>query len=434
MPLTKKSPTIGPFKLGMNNRLADTALNTKDGDFLRSAVNVDIDAGGLVQRRPGTTRTIAGTDCHSIWSDPSNTLVYYVDGTTLFRIVNGAAITVRTGLTPSRHMSFDSVNGIVYYSNGIETGKIIGSTNSSWGLALPPRQFGLSVVPGAGTMAAGTYRIYSVFVTADGQESGSSDVQSITLVSAVGTLGTGGTRNDETGENAISVTGLPTVLPADVVGVTLYMTTPGSEIFMRATGVLTTGSYLIATQPDPDLTGKTQGFSPMPAGNIVRYYNSRMITALDNILFYSEAYSLSLHNPADDFIEFQAPISLVMPVQNGVYVCADQTYWLKGELADTELVPSLPYGGVPGTDVLSINKNAVYWMSVRGLCTGDDNGSIKALSEDNVAMDQPLVGASLMRELNGVRQVISSNFGIETSNVAAKTYLTAEVIRKGTSL
>lgn len=424
---------VGPFKLGMNNRRPETDLQTREGDFLRSAVNVDIDEAGRVSRRLGTTRKITGTDCHSLWSDITRTLTYYVDGTSMYRILNGAAVLVRTGLTPGRRVSYDYGNNATYWSNGIDSGRIVGSTNGAWTLPIP----GSFIATGAllaGSLVAGTYRFYVVFVAADGQESAGSDVQSATLAASATTLGTAGTRNDDKNGGAIALTNLPTALPTGAAGVTLYMTGPGSEIFRRAGGVGLTGSFTVSTQPAPDLTGRTLGMAPMPVGSIARIYNARTLTASDSTLFYSLPYAAGLYDPEKNFIGFPAPISLVMPVLNGVYVCADVTYFFKGELADADMNAILPFGGVPGTDVQAIDESTVYWMSARGLVLGDEDGNVKTMQEPNVAIDPPLVGASLMRLQDGVSQLISSGFGVETSGIAAKTYMDAEVIRRAVTL
>lgn len=436
--LLSKPYALGPFKLGMNNRLPETDLKMKDGSgaFVRSAVNVDIDGVGQFSRRNGSTLAIAGVDCHSLWSDISDTLAFYVDGTTLYQIVNGIPVAIATGLTPHANMSFDFANGNVYWANGVQTGRVNALVNHSWGLPLPVTQFSVAPVANAGTLQSGTYRFYYVYTTTDGQESGSSDVQTVTLSSSASSpLPTGPNRNADTGTSAIQFTGLPTVAPvSDVVGVTIYWTPPGSEIFYRMAAVGFAGSYLLAAAAALDMQGRTLGLAPMPAGSIVRFYNSRLISVSGNVLFYSKAYALGLHNPADHFIQFPSPITLCMPVQNGVYVTADQTYWLKGELAETELIPALPYGGVAGSDVVALEENAVYWMSSRGMMKGDDDGNIKALTEANNAMSPAAFGASIHREQGGVRQLLTSTFGVQATEVAAATYMTAEVVRKETIL
>ena len=61
-----KTQQLGPF-LGINNRLPDFALHVdKTGDYLRSAVNVDIDNKGNLHRRKVDTLLEAMADAHSL--------------------------------------------------------------------------------------------------------------------------------------------------------------------------------------------------------------------------------------------------------------------------------------------------------------------------------------------------------------------------------
>ena len=56
-----KSTPLGPF-LGVNNRLPDFALHVdKQGDFLRSAMNLDVDNAGRLRVRRGVTLVQAMT-------------------------------------------------------------------------------------------------------------------------------------------------------------------------------------------------------------------------------------------------------------------------------------------------------------------------------------------------------------------------------------
>jgi hypothetical protein len=131
-----KPVVLGPFR-GMNNRLPEQAMRSADGDWVRSAVNVDFIAGRL-KRRPGYAIAQTGTDVHSLWGDGGET-GYYVDGTTLYRIQNGPSDTVtRTAiatLTAGAKVSFDRADdGTVYYGNGIQQGRDDGATHTAnWG-------------------------------------------------------------------------------------------------------------------------------------------------------------------------------------------------------------------------------------------------------------------------------------------------------------
>ena len=63
-----KTLALGPF-LGINNRLPDFALRIRtrqlSGDFLRSAINVDVDNSGNLRSRRATERTTVVAGAHS---------------------------------------------------------------------------------------------------------------------------------------------------------------------------------------------------------------------------------------------------------------------------------------------------------------------------------------------------------------------------------
>ena len=62
----KTLPLGSPF-LGQNNRAPDFALHVpKVGDFVRSALNVDIDNKGSITRRNATALVQTLTDAHSL--------------------------------------------------------------------------------------------------------------------------------------------------------------------------------------------------------------------------------------------------------------------------------------------------------------------------------------------------------------------------------
>ena len=94
----------------------------------------------------------------------------------------------------------------------------------------------------------------------------------------------------------------------------------------------------------------------------------------------------------------------------------------------------LPYKAVIGTSGQVPNSNNVFWMSERGMVVGTQNGEVSNMQENKVAVEPALVGASLFREQDGMKQMVASLFGPQQTVMAARSYMDAEVIRKETSL
>jgi len=113
------SLTWKAFK-GLNNRQRPEEMKPAE---LSVARNVDIDDAGRLTRRDGfdDIATLAG-NYHSIWSD--ETICLAVKAGTLFRInTNWTETALRVNVGDS-NMSYVSVNGIVYYTNGTVIGYI----------------------------------------------------------------------------------------------------------------------------------------------------------------------------------------------------------------------------------------------------------------------------------------------------------------------
>jgi len=174
-------------------------------------------------------------------------------------------------------------------------------------------------------------------------------------------------------------------------------------------------------------------FRPMPAGSIIRTYKARLLAARGPRLYYSEPYAFNVYRPARGYIPFLADVTLVVPMSTGIFVAADRTYWLPGDIAATSLKTVLAYGGIPGTDARA-SDNTAMWLSPRGLIRGQDDGSATNLQEKHVAIDGGQRGASLYRESDGTKKAITAVSGREESRMAAHTYMSAEIIRKASPL
>lgn len=416
---SSRLPSIGPFNLGVNNRRPEFDLRTKEGTFLRAGVNVDISSTGSVKRRRGYEQIVSGVDCHSLFAGAA--AAYFVDGTDLKKVVNldtsPATTTLKTDMSAGRHVSYAEVGDSVYFSNGVTIGRIDAAGAHSLGcpsLVSEP----VAAYAAGGSLPPGTYRLCFAFTNAAGEQSGTTFPITVTLVNT----------------GAIAVSGMPESFPPGVVGLLIYATPLNSDALLHV---------MTVNVPTPTITlpilsygGRCQTLmlTSMPAGDIVRELNGRLFTAVGNALFYSEPYAYALTNPERNYVVFDAPITVVEAVDNGLYVVADQAYWIAGDIADAELSPVLPYGAVPGSSGQVPNENKCWWMSTRGVVIGDQSGQVRNLQDDSVVIDKAGAGAGLFRETDGIKQVLTSLFSSSPSGAAARSYMDAEIVRKGTTL
>ena len=407
------------FAAGMNNRRPDFKMKGEAGWFLRSIVNADVTTEGTLHRRPGYARVVDGSACRSLWSDGTNT--FYADGANLIRLTGDnpfTATTLYTALFGDNPVSFTSVGLDVYWSDGAVLRRIDATGDHPNGVA-PLLQDPTVTAASGGSMSSGRYIVACTLRNADGEESASSFPVQVDV--------TGG---------AISVANLPAAWPTGVSALAVYMSsTNGSELMRAALLTAPATSLSFVTMPALFEPCPTLLLAPMPAGSIVRYLNGRLLVASGNTLFYSEPYALALRNPASGYVVFPKPITVLEPVDNGFFVCAEQTYWVGGDVATAELIPVLPYGGVAGTGGQApVSENAAFWMSPRGMVRGNMDGSVNNLQETNVAVDAAQAGAVLFREHDGMKQALASLFGERPTLMAARSWMEAETVRKGVVL
>lgn len=120
---------IGPFPLGMDNRVPDFALALPDdaGHLLRDALNVDVTARGSLKTREGQTLALAGADCHSAWQPIGGAYGLFCDSGTVYRIdVDAAGAISRTevasGFGITTPVVYAQVNEAVYFTDGLRVG------------------------------------------------------------------------------------------------------------------------------------------------------------------------------------------------------------------------------------------------------------------------------------------------------------------------
>lgn len=409
-----KPVSLGPFA-GMNNRLPESKLATADAAFVRNAVNVDLNAAGTFSRRAGTTQQLAGVECHSLWSSAG--VAFYVDGSKLYRISGPAEALEKTEIatvTPGLRMSYADTGLDVRASNGVQALRISRSgAVSDW--AVPtPRYLPLLSAAGGGSLAAGVCRAVVSYTNALGEEGATGYPVTVYV--------------PENG--VITVSGI-----AHVAGLTtnLYLTPANGDVFYLA-GQPTGTSFVIPVAPDNSVRPVGLLLAPLSAGQIVRLSLGRLLSALGNILHFSEVRQLGLANPAKNYIQFPEAITMLEPCKAGVYVSAGKTYWIPGDVASGELIEVLPYGATPGASGETPDGESVWWMSERGLVIGDRSGAVKNVQERNVAVDSAVVGAAMFREQDGMKQVVASLFSPESTGLSARSYMDAEIVRKETEL
>lgn len=373
---------IGPF-LGMNTLADDYALPAgEEGRMVRLARNVIFTDGKRIKRRAGTTEAVALTAPHSLACG------YYVISSALYKVTAFApfASSLVASLSSNSRMAMVKINSLVYASNGTDFLRVDGTTARKWA---PPKPAASSTALAGGSLAAGDYRVAIAYEDADGYEGPTSDPVVVTA----------------TASSSITVTFPAT--PAGVAQINLYATVQDGTVLMYQ-GQVPSGtasmSYTLAALGRQALTINK---AVLPAGTILAEHSGRLLSASGSTLYLSEPYSYGIYNPQAGFIRFPADITIVQPVKSGVYVVADQTYFLAGaDIAGADMTPILPYGATAGTAFVMPADKLVGWYGAKGLVIGDASGQVKAVQENDIAAETASVGSAAIIEANGTRSIL----------------------------
>ena len=397
---------FGPWPKGMNNRQPDYAL--PEGT-LRNLVNVDVDNSGRLHRRAGMTKVHGGVACRGGFSCPLGT--YFIEGVDLCQLNDDNTSTVLFSGVHGPTPTYAFFNDVVYFSDGLITKTITTTGVHEWGIPVPATPFAYVT---SGAMPAGTYLVAVTSIDSAGRESGASDLAVVTI--------------PELTTGALVVSGLPSTM-----GVRVYVSTPnGTTPFLVAElAAGTTSATITNAEMGVGAPLVTQQITPPPAGQIIREHAGRIYIASDRVLWVTEPYAPDWVSLVGGFIMQTDTITVVEPVESGVWVVSDQTYFFRGDGPENfDVRPKLPYGAVSGTSSKIPYTSDVLWYSSRGLVLGTGDGQVKNLQEQDVAPHDGTSGAILVREQDGLRQAVVSVQNAAVSQLAATSFLEMEVVRK----
>lgn len=378
---------------GINNVLPPERLGESG---LIEALNVDIGRTGELRRRGGYVRESA--DCHkNLWQGQGFKLATI--GGALVAIDAAGRRTVSSALgSASRVWYCNLPDGRTTFSNGHINGATDGRASTGWG-APTPTSAGTPMAVSGG-LHEGTYRYLVTHVRlADGLEGAPLDGGEVEIGDAGGLL----------------VTDLPVL---SGYGANVYLSSHGGgECFLAGPAAGPAFSYLGANE-SLVLPCRTLHEAPMPAGRLLAFWHGRALVARGSTLYASQPHRWESHLPARDFKQFPAPITLVQPVEQGIFVGTEQALYFLGGSQFDALVQSLVLVGrvvlgsgclVPGEQLKrgdSIGSGAAMVCIAAGkLVAGFGDGGTFALEQ--YATDAKEV-ASTFRHAEGVPQYLAS--------------------------
>lgn len=299
----KEHPVLSFKKFtGINNVLPSHRLvqDPKTGATpLADATNANVGLDGEVSRRAGYSELLA--TCHKNLHQARSFLLATVAGGDLTAMdsAGAARVTLYPSLGVDRVWYCNLPDGRTTFSNGLINGITDGMTATKWGVPLPADLGALT--PSAGALDPGDYQYQLTHVRlSDGLEGGPIYSNPIAIP-----------------DGGILLTGLP-VLAGHKTNV--YITgANGDHAFLAGSTTGSTFAY-VGTNDALVLPCRTDFMGPAPVGTVTAFYGSRVLVAVGPVLYASRPNAWELFDIRRDFKQFTSDITLIQPVDDGIYV------------------------------------------------------------------------------------------------------------------
>lgn len=371
---------------GINNTVPSQRLvhdpESKTAE-LASAVNVDVGLTGEVRRRAGFSELLA--TCHKNLHQANGFILATVDGGDLIAMDEAGSnrITLYPSLGVSRVWYCNLPDGRTTFSNGLICGITNGATATTWGV---PRPAGVGAVTDvAGDLFAGEYRYGLTHVRlADGLEGAP-------VYSAPFQLTGGG----------IVLTGLPELAGHKL---NVYLIGQNSDHAYLAGSTTNAAFSFIGKNESLTIPCRTDNLDVAPAGTVAAFAGGRMLVASGSTLFASRPHMVESFDYLRDFKQFTSPITLIQPVDDGIYVGTEtELVFMSGVEFDkmtyrqvlagpvvlgsgVQTPGDMIRGGQPGTAMLCIADGVI--------CAGFNGGNLVRMTEGRYQTETTEVAAT----------------------------------------
>lgn len=435
MPKHPATVSIDSFK-GINNVLSPESTPL---DYLKKALNVNIDKQGKISKRKGYTLESSGLFT-TLWSNPLGTICFVVKDNSLYEVNSDFSLTLLKTQVPDK-IYFEEVDDTIYFTsksfNGIIETRLGEASNlRTWGLAVTNSPT-LSIEQShnkdiAGSLSKGTYQVSYTYVDESGLESGSSPASFIHL---------------DIDNSSIRV---EFVISSDsrVVSQRIYCSSlNGNMLYFLDEVSSTTSNYVIESTHGISNPLRTFNLSPAPFGDNISYYKGRIYISVGDVLYYSEPNQYEFFNLSDNFLFLSSDILDLMPVEDGIWIGTKKgLYLLQGKNPDEfklilrekiQIVKGTPkiisgsyftLDGVPtGYRWLVTSDLGIYILSSQGVSMN--------LTSTNLSLERSNEGTSVFLQDGGIDSYLSIlNKNYKSDNSITGDMVTTSVIRNGINI
>ena len=264
-----------------------------------------------------------------------------------------------------------------------------------------------------GSLAAGRYHCAMTYLLADGRESGASVLDDMDLATAGG----------------IAFAELPVPSQAGVVAKRIYLTHANGEALFRVAEVPANAGTAFCGSFGAEL--RTAYLSPPPFGTAIDSTLGRIFIAVGRNVFHTEALDFDHVDVRKNFYQFPADVSVIASTPDGLYVCADQTYFVAAAgTPEATIKPVFQFGAIAGTMTMIPNTTTPIWFSERGAIIGKDGGAAEIVAEKRIAPGAMSSAAAMVREQDSLRQFVVVGDKGAASGLQCGSYAEAEITRR----
>lgn len=374
---------------GINNVLPTERLKPTE---LVTAMNVNFGLDGEASRREGYS--VVDPTCHKNLHQGEGFMLATCNGD--LKAVGGATLYPSLGVTRVWYCNLP--DGRTTFSNGLINGITDGTTTTGWGIPVPT-SIG-TVTPISGDLYPGDYQYQLTYVRlSDGLEGGPAYSNPIALP-----------------DGGFYVSGLPTRAGYKI---NVYLTSHDSDNgYLAGSTTGTTFSY-IGANDHLTLPCRTEFIEPAPAGTVTAFWRGRVLVADGQTLWASKPHLWEYFDKRRDFKQFPAQITMIQPVDDGVYIgTTEMLYFLSGtEFDKLQQVQVLRGTVVLGSGVVVPGKkikvgdgvgsgSAMICIADKQLVAGFSGGQVARLTEGRYQTDVTEVWATF-REVAGVPQYVA---------------------------
>lgn len=432
--------TQNPYRqeqfIGIDNRNPETKVRA---GYVRDMENIVTTRDGqMPARRDGYAEAFyTGVRPHSAWGNRVFPWVLFVDAGVLYALdsPDGTPMPLASGLSDGL-VSYTAVNSDVYWSNGTQSG-MVRPDGEPWPWACEAPSGQPQAAPSTnGGMDAGTYQYAVTFRDALGRESGTPRAGVVDVPEGGG----------------FTLTGLPQPYDAGVTTLRLYVSEANGEQLRHAHDAAVGVSSITVGKGVLRKPLTTQFHEPLPAGHLIASGHGRLFVARGREVYWSESLYYGqgvLRTNHHRFGQQGDRIDALAAVGDGtggagVYVaCGKRTYWMAGAEPDKwQQVIAYPTGAVAGTlcwasgEVWGLDSTAPVpsWLAGNGqFCVGLPGGQIVSYNANTCATDTADVGAAMVREIDGQRQMVATLRAPRTG-MGMRDSMTTTVRRNGVLL